>query len=164
MARTVSSSVLPARTLGETGSIGARISIIAAQRRAIASVLSQASGRSANSMRMSARRLEPVLRRDAAAIAFRQQPALGDRQQRVMRLVHVGRGEVAVVGGDQRDAGGVRQCDQPRFQRAFAVEAVAVQFHGDAVGECLEQRASRRSASGFWPSASSRASGPVGRR
>ena len=54
MARTVSSSVLPARTLGETGSSGLRVSAITAQRRAMASVLSQASGRSANSMRMSA--------------------------------------------------------------------------------------------------------------
>ena len=53
MARTVSSSVLPARTLGETGSSGLRVSIITAQRRAMASVLSQASGRSANSTRMS---------------------------------------------------------------------------------------------------------------
>ena len=53
MARTVSSSVLPARTLGETGSSGLRVSIITEQRRAMASVLSQASGRSANSMRMS---------------------------------------------------------------------------------------------------------------
>ena len=54
MARTVSSSVLPARTLGETGSSGLRVSTITAQRRAIASVLSQASGRSANRTRMSA--------------------------------------------------------------------------------------------------------------
>ena len=53
MARTVSSSVLPARTFGDTGSSGLRVSIITAQRRAMASVLSQASGRSANSTRMS---------------------------------------------------------------------------------------------------------------
>ena len=128
MARTVSSSVLPARTFGETGSSGLRVSIITAQRRAMASVLSQASGRSANSMRMSARRLEPVLRRDAAALGFGQQAALGDRQQRVVRLMHVGRGEVAVVGGDQRDAGGVSERDQPRFDSALAGKAMAMQF------------------------------------
>ena len=46
-------SVLPARTLGETGSSGLRVSIITAQRWAMAIVLSQASGRSANSIRMS---------------------------------------------------------------------------------------------------------------
>ncbi len=56
-----------------------------------------------------------------------------------MRLVHGGRGEVAVVGGDQRDAGGIRQRDQPRLDGALAGQAVAVQFHRDAVGERLGQ-------------------------
>ena len=54
MAQTVVSSVLPGSTLGETGSIGLRGSAMTAQRRAIARVLSQASGKSAKSCRMSA--------------------------------------------------------------------------------------------------------------
>ncbi len=52
IAPSVSSSVLPGRTFGHTGSSGLRVSAITAQLRAIASVLSQASGRSANSARI----------------------------------------------------------------------------------------------------------------
>ena len=52
MARTVSSSVAPGRTLGQTGSSGLRLSAITAHRRAMAKLLSQASGRSANSARI----------------------------------------------------------------------------------------------------------------
>ena len=66
MARTVSSSVAPSRTLGQTGSSGLRVSTMTAQRRAMASVLSQASGRSANFARISAAGLNqcsPVTRR-----------------------------------------------------------------------------------------------------
>ena len=81
------------------------------------------------------RRLEPMLRRHAPALAFRQQASIRDRQQRVMRLVHARRGEVAVVGGNQRHAERVRQRDQPGFERAFAGDVVAVQFHRHAVGK-----------------------------
>ena len=54
MALSVASSVLPGATFGETGSSGGRGSAITAQRRAMARVLSQASGKSANNTRMSA--------------------------------------------------------------------------------------------------------------
>ena len=54
MSRTVSASVMPGRTLGQTGSSRLALSAITAQRRAMARVLSQASGRSAKSVRMAA--------------------------------------------------------------------------------------------------------------
>ena len=108
------------------------------------------------------RGLEPVLRRDAAAIRFRQQAPLGDAQQRVVRLVHVGRGEVAVVGGDQRDAGGIGQRDQPGFDAPVPAAGCGGAVPSRRDRETLRpSAASRRSASGFWPSASRRASGPV---
>ena len=46
--------------------------------------------------------LEVVLARDAAAVVLDDVAALGDAQQRVVRLVVVGRGEVGLVGGDER--------------------------------------------------------------
>ena len=52
MSRTVSASVMPGWTLGQSGSSGLRASVITAQRRAMARVLSQASGRSAKSARI----------------------------------------------------------------------------------------------------------------
>ena len=94
----------PGAPSGETGSSGLRVSAITAQRRAMARVLSQASGRSANSARMSAAGLNQcsgVTRRRSGSDSRRR---LGDAQQRVVRLEHRGGGEEAVVGGDQRQA------------------------------------------------------------
>ncbi len=54
MARTVSASVFPGCTFGQIGSSGFFSSAITAQSRAMASVLSQASGRSRNSARIAA--------------------------------------------------------------------------------------------------------------
>ena len=135
MARTVSSSVAPSRTLGQTGSSGLRVSIITAQRRAIASVLSQASGRSANKRAHDGGGLEPMLWRDAAAVLFGQQAAFGDAEQGVVRLEHRGGGEEAVVGGDQRQAQRVGQGDHAGFDGLLVRQAVAVQFHHRAVGK-----------------------------
>ena len=73
-----------------------------AQRRAITSVLSTASGRSANSAAISAavlKRCSGVSRRRLGLADLR---AVGDAEQRVVRLVLVGVGEERVVGRDQR--------------------------------------------------------------
>ena len=161
IARSVSSSVLPGRTFGQTGSSGLRVSAITAQRRAIASVLSQASGRSANSARIAAAGLNQcsgVTRRRSRS---RQRPSLGDAQQRVMRLVHLGRGEEALVGRDQRQPARVGQRDQPRLDRALdrAARAGAVPSRRGPETPPPSARSSR-SASACCPSASSRAIGP----
>ena len=57
-----------------------------AQRRAISIVFSIASGRSANCAAISAGGLEAMLARQAAAVVLRNEGAIGDAEQRVMRL------------------------------------------------------------------------------
>ena len=134
------------RTLGETGSSGLRVSAITAQRRAIASVLSQASGRSANSARIVGAGLNQcsgVTRRRSRS---RQQAALGDAQQRVVRLVHARASAkkqslVATSGRPAASASAI----SPGSIAALDRQPVAVQFHRDAVGKRLgEPRQQRR--------------------
>ncbi len=67
MARTVSSSVLPARTFGDTGSSGLRVSIITAQRRRDCQRVVASLGQVSEQDTHVGGRLEPVLRRDAPA-------------------------------------------------------------------------------------------------
>jgi hypothetical protein len=52
-----------------------------------------------------------------------------------MCLVHVGGGEVAIIGGNQRNAASIGQGDQARFNGGFDRQAVAVQFLDNAAGE-----------------------------
>ncbi len=66
-----------------------------------------------------------------------------------MCLVHLRHGEVAVVGGDKRNTDGVGQRNQARFERSFMVQAVAMQFHRDAVGECFDQACEQAFRFGF---------------
>ena len=162
MPRSVSSSVLPGGTFGQTGSSGLRGSAMTAQRRAIASVLSQASGRSANSARMSAAGLNQCSGVTRRRSLLRQQPALGDAQQRVVRLVHRRLGEEAIVGRDQRQARLVGQRDQPGLDRALASpgRAGAAPSWRDPGTPRQGARAAPRPPV-FRPSASSRAIGPV---
>ena len=49
-------------------------------------------------------RLEAMVGRELAAVGLGDQPAAGDAEQRVMRLVVVGAGEIRLVGRDQRQA------------------------------------------------------------
>ena len=94
---------------------------------------------------------EPVLRGDAAAIAFRQQTALGDAQQGVVRLEHRRRGEEAVVGGDQRQARGIGERDQAGLDGVLQRLAVAMQLHHAAIGERLGEAGEQRLGLGFLP-------------
>ena len=107
----------------------------------MASVLSQASGRSANSARMSAAGLNQcsgVTRRRSRSDSRR--PSAMHSSASCASCI-VGRGEVAVVGGDQRNAAGVGERDQARLDRTFHRQAMAMQFHDGTIGERLGQRA-----------------------
>ena len=53
--------------------------------------------------------LEAVLRRELAAVAVGDQPAFGDAEQRIVRLVVVARGEKRLVGRDERQCRAHRQ-------------------------------------------------------
>ena len=82
-------------------------------------------------------RFEPVLGGHAPPFLFRHLSAFRDAEQRVMRLEHGGLGEEAVVGGDERQARLVGQCDQPRLDGAGARQTVPVQLHHGAAGKGL---------------------------
>ena len=71
-------------------------------------------------------RLEPVLGRQAPALVGRNHGALGDAEQRVMRLVVRGPAEIGLVGGDQGEAQTVGERDELRLDRALRVEPVAL--------------------------------------
>ena len=112
-------------------------------------------------------RLEPVLRRDAAAVQFGQRAALGDAQQRVVRLVHVRLPEVAVVGRHQRDAARVGEPDQAGFDRGLHRQAVAMQLLDGAAGEgCVHrvQQAFSFRLLALGEQAANRSGGPAGQQ
>ena len=75
------------RTPENRGRIGALVRGRKAQRRAISTVAASASGRSANNAAISARLLKRCSAVELPAVAVRDQPALGDAQQRVVGLV-----------------------------------------------------------------------------
>ena len=54
--------------------------------------------------------------------------------------MHLRLGEVHVVGGDQGQGQFVGEVEQRRLDGALDVQAVAVQFHGEPVGEGFPQR------------------------
>ncbi len=72
--------------------------------------------------------LEVVIARDATAVVLRHHAALGDAEQRVVGLVVVGRGEVDLVGGDERDAELVGERDELRLDLLLEFEVVALQL------------------------------------
>ena len=112
-------------------------------------------------------RLEAMLDRELAPVALREQAALGDADQRVVRFVVLRGGEIGLVGGDQRQALGVGELDQRRLGGALAGTAVALQFDIEAVAEQLEQRLQARAGEMALPGgerAVERAAGPAGER
>ena len=137
MARRVSSSVLPGRTFGQTGSSGLRVSAITAQRRAMASVLSQASGRSANRARIAAAGLNQcsgVTRRRSRSDS-RRASAMQSRASCASCMSGLAKKQSLVAtSGMPR---GVGQRDQAGLDGLFHGQAMAVQFHHRAVGEGL---------------------------
>ena len=88
--------------------------------------------------------LEAVLGRELAALGVGDHPSLGDRDQRVVRLVVLAGREIRLVGGDQRDALGVGHVEQHRLGEAFALDAVALQLDVEPVAEQRRQRVAAR--------------------
>ena len=81
--------------------------------------------------------LEAMLGGELTPIGIGDQPALGDRDQRVVRLVVLAGREIRLVGGDQRNALGVGQLDEHRLRRPLALFAMALQLDVEAVAEQL---------------------------
>jgi len=75
-----------------------------------------------------ARRLEAVLRGQAPALGLADVAALGDAQQRIVGLVHLGVGEEHLVGRDQRQVVGIGQIDQAVLDARLLGQAVAHDF------------------------------------
>ena len=97
-----------------------------------------------------------------ASLGGRNQRSLGDAQEGVLRLEVVGFGEVAFVGGDERLRTAISEVDQPRLDRALAVEAMALQLDIQPIAKFRSSLASRVSAISFMLEESARSSGPAG--
>ena len=89
--------------------------------------------------------LEAVIGRELIAIGFGDQPAAGDAQQRVVRLVIVVAREIWLVGRNQRQSFGIGEIDQPGLDAAFLFDAVALQLDIEAVAEQARQPIAARS-------------------
>ncbi len=98
-----------------------------------------------------ARRLEAVLGREAPALSVGDEAPLGDTEQRIMRLEHLGVGEKGLVGGDERQFMLVGELDQAGLDAVLDVEPVALQLDIEPPlenrGEPLQQRLRRRGLS-----------------
>ena len=79
--------------------------------------------------------LEAVLRRELAALAVGDQPALGDAEKRIVRLVVVTRGEIRLVGRDERQPARISKLDQRRLGDPLRRHAVTLQLDVKAVTE-----------------------------
>ena len=88
--------------------------------------------------------LEPVLGRELAALAVGEQAALGDAQERVVRLVILAGGEERLVAGDERNAARKGKLDQGRLRHPLGRHAVALQFDIEPVAEQALQRLAAR--------------------
>ena len=83
--------------------------------------------------------LEVMLARQPAPVVLDDVAALGDAQQRVVRLVVVGRGEVDLVGGDDRQAARVGEIEQRRLGVVLVLQAVPLDLDVQPVAEDLLQ-------------------------
>ena len=88
--------------------------------------------------------LEAVLGIELAAVAFGEHAPFRDADQRVMRFMVGGAGEIRFVGSDQREAFAVGQIDQHRFGHALVGGAVALQLDIKPVAEQAVQRVEPR--------------------
>ena len=144
MARRVSSSVAPSRTFGQTGSSGLRASAITAQRCAMAMVLSQASGRSANSARIAAAGLNQcsgVTRRRSRSCNWRPS-AMHSSASCASCIARVAKKQslVATSGRPAASASWIR----PRLDGALQRKAMTLQFHDAAAGERFREGRKQR--------------------
>ena len=88
-------------------------------------------------------RLEAMLAGQPAPVAGADQRAVGDAEQRVLRFVIGGRGEIGFVGRDQRQRCGIGEIEQLRLVGLFGFEIVALHFDIEAL---VEQRGEPRQA------------------
>ncbi len=62
-----------------------------------------------------------------------------DAEQRIVRLVHISRAEMHIVGGDERQALGIREIDEFTFRRALFRQSMALQLDIEPIAEhCRE--------------------------
>ena len=85
------------------------------------------------------RALEVVFRRQPAALLIRDQGAVRDADQGVVGLEHAGIGEMAVVGGDDRQVEAVGKVQQRRLYTGLDLQPVAHDLHVDAPGKGRRQ-------------------------
>ena len=156
----VSASLAPACTFGQIGSSGFRDSAITAQLCAMASVLSQASGRSANKARIIGAGLNQcsgVTRRRS----FSDNMRLSAMQSRASCASYIAglakkQSLVATNGMPRASASPIRPGSIAASNfRPWRCSSITVWL-----GNASAMRASSASAASFWPSASSRAMGP----
>ena len=76
-----------------------------------------------------------MLGREPSTVVARDEPPLGDRKQRVVRLVVFGARKEGLVGRDQRQIELIGKIDDCRLGLALDVEAVALKRHVEAVAE-----------------------------
>ncbi|MGY4469495.1 hypothetical protein ACVWWK_005204 [Bradyrhizobium sp. LB9.1b] len=88
--------------------------------------------------------LEAVVGRELLALGLCDQPPAGDAEQRVMRFVIVGRGEIRLVGRNQRQALGVSDVDQAAFDSPLLLGVVALQLDVEAVAKQAGQTLAAR--------------------
>ena len=107
--------------------------------------------------------LEVVLGGELPAVGLGDHAALGDADQRVVRLVVLALGEERLVGGDQRNALRVGELDQRRLGRALgrACRGAAIR-HRAGRRTAAASVAQRAAASSAWPAAIAASSGPPG--
>ena len=91
-----------------------------------------------------AARLEAMLGVDLAAVALGDQAAFGDANERVVRFVIGGGGEIRLIGRHQRDVFAVGEIDQQRLAALLGRGAVALQFDIEPVAEQSMQRVEPR--------------------
>ena len=108
-----------------------------------------------------------MLGRELPAVALRQEPALGDADQRVVRLVILAGGEQRLVGRDQRHAARIGELDQRALGGALGGGAVALQLDIEPVAEVPRQRLEARPGERALPGVDrriERAARPAGER
>lgn len=71
-------------------------------------------------------RLEAMIRRELLALGLGDQPPARDAEERVMGFVIVGRGEIRLVGRNQRQSLGVGDVDQAAFDAPLLLGVVAL--------------------------------------
>ena len=102
-----------------------------------------------------------MLARQASPVVLRDVAAAGDAQQRVVRLVVVGRGEVDLVGGHDRQRAGVGELEQHRLGLDLVLEAVTLDLDVKPVAENLLERLETLERDLLLPLAQRFADGPV---